>query len=74
MYGAVLSADKSVYEYPGDTELHLVWDVDQSKLVRLLHPKSLCTSCVEPRSMQTSTGVFAALATRNCTDLGREPV
>ena len=22
-----------IAEYPGDTELHLVWDIDQSKLV-----------------------------------------
>jgi len=35
VYGAVPvpGSNGSVLEYPGDTELHLVWDVDQSKLV-----------------------------------------
>jgi len=33
VYGAVKSQDGHVYSYAADTELHLVWDVDQSKLV-----------------------------------------
>lgn len=33
VYGAVLDQTTGVYEYPADTELHLIWDVDQSKLV-----------------------------------------
>jgi hypothetical protein len=33
VYGAVPDASNTVFEYPGDTELHLVWDIDQSKLV-----------------------------------------
>ena len=33
VYGAVLNQETGVYDYLGETELHLVWDVDQSKLV-----------------------------------------
>ena len=33
MYGAVKSEDGKRFSYLEDTELHLVWDIDQSKLV-----------------------------------------
>ena len=33
VYGAVKSDDGKLFSYLDDTELHLVWDVDQSKLV-----------------------------------------
>jgi len=33
VYGAVKSADGQTFSYLKDTELHLVWDIDQSKLV-----------------------------------------
>lgn len=33
VYGAVKSADGASFSYLEDTELHLVWDIDQSKLV-----------------------------------------
>jgi len=33
VYGAVKSADGKTFSYLKDTELHLVWDIDQSKLV-----------------------------------------
>jgi len=33
VYGAVKSADGQSFSYLEDTELHLVWDIDQSKLV-----------------------------------------
>lgn len=33
VYGAVKSEDGNLFSYTADTELHLVWDVDQSKLV-----------------------------------------
>jgi len=33
VYGAVINPESGCYDYLGETELHLVWDVDQSKLV-----------------------------------------
>mmetsp|Transcript_89851 Transcript_89851/g.240075 ORF Transcript_89851/g.240075 Transcript_89851/m.240075 type:complete len:629 (+) Transcript_89851:97-1983(+) len=33
VYGAIADKSQTIYEYPGDTELHIVWDIDQSKLV-----------------------------------------
>ena len=33
VYGAVKSTDGNKFSYLADTELHLVWDIDQSKLV-----------------------------------------
>ncbi len=42
VYGALLNQEMQIYEYPGDSELHLVWDIDQSKLVCMCSCVCVC--------------------------------